>query len=120
MAYTITLPWPDRHLSPNARVHWAEKARRGRNAKVEGWTLAIRDGAHNLRWPAATVDITFHPPDKRRRDLDNMLASCKAAFDGIAQATGIDDSLWTLTIARGAPVKGGAVVVVMREDDWLK
>lgn len=27
MTHNIALPWPDRRLHPNARVHWAIKAR---------------------------------------------------------------------------------------------
>lgn len=27
MTHHIALPWPDRRLHPNARVHWAIKAR---------------------------------------------------------------------------------------------
>lgn len=35
------------------------------------------------------VDIL--PPDKRRRDDDNIIASFKSGRDGIADAIGIDD-----------------------------
>ena len=47
------------------------------------------------------VSITFHPPSNRRQDLDNMLASIKSGLDGVADAIGVDDSNWTITIARG-------------------
>jgi Holliday junction resolvase RusA-like endonuclease len=39
--------------------------------------------------------------DRRRRDADNLLGSMKAAFDGIADALGFDDSgfvHWPCTI----------------------
>jgi crossover junction endodeoxyribonuclease RusA len=55
--------------------------------------------------------VTFQPPDKRRRDRDNLQASLKAHFDGIADALGVNDSLFVPTYAIGEPVKGGAVRV---------
>ena len=64
--------------------------------------------------PAGTLAlaVTFHAPDKRRRDLDNLLASMKADFDGLSQALGVDDQLFNpLTLRRGEQVKGGAVVL---------
>ena len=64
--------------------------------------------------------ITFHPPDKRKRDLDNMLASIKSGLDGIADAIEVDDFHWVLTIKRAEPVKGGAIniKVTQYEPDW--
>lgn len=40
------------------------------------------------------VRIIFHAPDRRKRDLDNLLSSCKAYLDGIALAYGINDTLF--------------------------
>ena len=62
------------------------------------------------------LDITFHPPDNRRRDLDNMLASIKSGLDGISDALGVDDSTWTLTIRRGETCKPeGYISVYIKE-----
>jgi len=111
---TITLPWHDRKLSPNARVHHFVLARAKKKAKSDANILAFlayrEIGRPQLIAPI-TVSITFHPPDNRRRDLDNMLASNKAALDGIAAAIGVDDSLWRLSLSRGDVVKSGKVVV---------
>ncbi|MDC0657068.1 hypothetical protein N6L27_03565 [Leisingera sp. SS27] len=71
-----------------------------------GWTAK----AAKLE-PGAHVAIRFCPPDERRRDLDNMLASLKSGLDGVADATGQDDSEWSLSLERGEPEKGGAVYV---------
>jgi crossover junction endodeoxyribonuclease RusA len=57
--------------------------------------------------------MTFCPPDKRRRDRDNLIASMKAATDGIADALGTDDSKFIVTYAMGSPVKGGSVEVTI-------
>ena len=61
-------------------------------------------------WLALT--LTFCPPDKRRRDRDNLLASMKSDLDGVAQALGLDDQYFDpITLQRGEPVKGGCVLV---------
>ena len=60
------------------------------------------------------VSLTFVPPDRRRRDLDNLLASMKSGLDGLADAMGIDDSHWKLAIEMSPEtVKGGAVLVTV-------
>lgn len=111
---TITLPWPDRKLSPNARVHHFVLARAKKKARSDANILAVLSlreiGRPQLIAPVM-VAITFHPPDNRRRDLDNMLASGKSALDGIAAAIGVDDSQWRLSLSRGDVVKSGKVVV---------
>ena len=38
---------------------------------------------------ALPLYLTFYPPDKRKRDDDNMISSFKAGRDGIAQALGL-------------------------------
>ena len=35
--------------------------------------------------------------------------------DGVADATGVDDSTWSLTLTRGQPTKGGAIIAVVSE-----
>ena len=57
------------------------------------------------------VCIEFYPPDKRKRDIDNMLASSKAGIDGIAQAIGIDDSIFNRCILVKHDHVGGMVKV---------
>ena len=101
----VLLPWPPKELSPNARVHWAKKAKAAKSYRNGAVWVTPRDE------PGRNVTITFNPPDNRRRDLDNMLASIKSGLDGIAAAIGVDDSQWSLTIRKGEIVKGGLVTV---------
>ena len=61
------------------------------------------------------LTFLFCAPDSRRRDLDNMLASMKSAIDGIALALDMDDSKFSLVLARGAPVKGGQVEITIED-----
>lgn len=42
-----------------------------------------------------------------------MLAAIKSGLDGIADAAGVDDSLWHIGIARGEPVRGGEVSILV-------
>ena len=97
MKFHCELPWPHRDLSPNARVHWARKANVKKRAR---YTAMIQ--AHNAHFAAlgnakrVEVALEFVPPDNRRRDLDNLIASMKAPLDGLADAMNIDDSCFTL------------------------
>ena len=110
----ITLPWPSPVLSPNSRTHWAVKSRAVKSARVAAFYQVRAASKATVDWPRADVRMTFCPPDKRRRDMDNMVASMKAAADGIADAIGIDDSKFTATYALSEPVKGGLVRVVIQ------
>lgn len=111
---TIFLPWPDRKLSPNARVHWATLASERKKAKAHAFYIVRSDGVGIIDADAITVGVSFYPPDRRPRDIDNCISSCKAAFDGIAQAIGIDDSQWKFGPPTIGPVeKYGLVKVVL-------
>lgn len=110
----VTLPWPDKVLSPNARVHWSRKAKATKAARDAAYWLTWQEVGRNMNWPGARISLTFCPPDKRRRDADNLLASCKGVLDGISDALGIDDSRFTTSFRMGEPVKGGAVRVEIR------
>lgn len=109
---TISLPWPSKTLSPNARVHWRRVAEIKKLAKRDAFYATRSIRKEQIEADALTARITFSPPDRRARDTDNMIASMKAAFDGIAQAVGIDDSRWNLQLAPiGEPVKLGKVTI---------
>lgn len=109
----VFLPWPPADLKPNARANWAKKARAVRAHRGDCHMLCLAAGIRNLGWEAMLVSMTFCPPSRRGGDLDNMLAAMKAGLDGLACASGVDDAHWSITIARGEPVKGGAVHVVV-------
>ncbi|MEJ6656898.1 MAG: endodeoxyribonuclease RusA [Pseudomonas sp.] len=106
----VELPWPSKELSPNARVHWAKKSKAAKIYRITCLALTLESG---LRAPEGKVllDVEFCPPDRRRRDDDNCLASFKSGRDGVADALRIDDSRFVTTIRMGEPKKGGAVLV---------
>ncbi|ALJ81559.1 hypothetical protein [Ketogulonicigenium vulgare] len=109
---TIELAWPVNALSPNARPHWSDLAKAKKFARMDAWLLC-----RAAKIPAQRADaslhlrFTFHPKVKRARDLDNLLASMKAAIDGIRDALGVDDSRFSFAMCMGPVVRGGKVVV---------
>jgi Holliday junction resolvase RusA-like endonuclease len=110
---SITLPMPHAHLSPNSRCHWAQKSKAKKAQRTAAAVaLHIETIAQRPLWKAANVQIEVTPPDRRRRDKDNLLASLKAAFDG-AQDAGLiadDSGLTYLPITIQAPDKQNAGV----------
>lgn len=90
---TVTVPLPPAALSPNARVHWAAKAKATRAYRATAWITAVAELGvrRGPRWPHATALITFAYPTNRRRDADNALASLKAAIDGLRDAGIVED-----------------------------
>lgn len=108
----ILLPWPAKALSPNARVHWAHRSRAAKAYRHQCFLLAKKSG---LVAPAGRIllQLEFLPPTARRRDDDNLLASFKAGRDGLADALGIDDSLFVSQVQIGEVHRGGAVRVTL-------
>lgn len=109
---SLVLPWPSRDLHPNARVHWARKAKAAKRARADSAVCAkmvgIRRDDPDIP-TALKVTAVFCPPDNRRRDIDGMLSSIKSYLDGISDVIGIDDSKWSIALRREGAVKGGSV-----------
>jgi len=115
MNYSVTLPPP-----PSVNTYW--RTFRGRmivSAKGREYRQAV---ANVVQWrelrpmfegPVA-VELTFCPPDKRRRDLDNLL---KATFDALTSAGvwGDDNQVNEFTVRRGKQAKGGQLRVSVRK-----
>lgn len=106
----LTLPYP-----PTVNTYY-------RN--VKGRTLISKKGREYRKAVIATVPMTAmmkgklsvriiaHVPDKRRRDLDNLL---KAPLDAL-QAAGVyldDSQIDSLFIARGSQTKGGSLEITI-------
>lgn len=93
----IVLPFPDRRLSPNARLHWRARLKPKQVARTGAWAATVATEGYRTAKAALEgvepipVEIRFYPPDRRHRDDDNMIAAFKAARDGIAEALGVDD-----------------------------
>lgn len=87
---TITLPLPDRKLSPNARCHWRVKAKCVKNSRIDSGMAtmaAMREFKLCIAFRKATVQARFYVKDAwRKRDGDNLNASLKSVLDGLADA----------------------------------
>lgn len=108
---TIDLPWPPSTLRPNASSpgNWRRKSDAAKRYKADCLILSL--ALPKLEPKQMTVSLEFCPPDKRRRDIDNMLSSFKQGLDAVSQAIGVDDYLFDLNLKRGEPVKNGLVRV---------
>jgi|GEM_PF-327111 len=128
-ATTLILPWPDKNLSPNQRIHWAKRAQAVKTARQIGFNLAHLAGwnrdyfrkinlhlidKNSIDYLTKRYDLMldFYPPNKRRRDDDNLIASFKPYRDGIASALGMDDFRFrTVATVRAEVIKNGRVKV---------
>ena len=115
----ISLPWPDKRLSPNARVHWRVKAEAVRDARQIGKINALISPtapSNLMLFRDQNITYKFYPPTKHTRDDDNFKAMMKPYRDGVADAYNIDDSRFHTQPAEwGAVVKGGKVVLRLEE-----
>ena len=107
--------WPPRQLSPNARGHWAIKSRHAKRYRAACYAYAhnarVAAGQHLQHGQKLSLSLVFCPPDRRRRDDDNLVAAFKSGRDGIADALGVDDSQFVTAFCIGDPTPGGSVLV---------
>jgi crossover junction endodeoxyribonuclease RusA len=82
----LRLLWPPPELSPNARVHWGTKKRATEKYRQDCYLVVRETWAQGWIPVCSTAKVVFVVPDKRRRDLDNAMASMKAAWDGLVDA----------------------------------
>ena len=106
MKLRIEIPGlPPRELSPNARVHWAVKAKAAREygqtvfyAAVDARNRSYYETQYEMcLWKNldhAKVRVWFYVPPKRRRDIDNLVASFKSGLDALVRCgILVDDSI---------------------------
>lgn len=113
----VDLPWPPSALRPNASSpgNWRKKSTAAKKYRSD--CLLLAKAEKPIPFPvdvSPEMTLYFYPPDKRRRDLDNMLASAKQAIDAVCEAVKIDDYRLSLIIRRCEAEKGGRVRVVVR------
>ena len=115
----VALPWPPQPLWPNRRAHWRKKSAVAKTYRAAAFYLCKSAVGLIPEGGPIQCSITFHPPDARRRDWDNMLAAIKSGLDGIAQAYGIDDSRFRPGLMVGDTVTHGMVEVLLSWTDEL-
>lgn len=109
----ITLPWPPKELSPNARLHWSKLAKAKKAYRYACAVQARVQGAQRIEADKLHLSLTFYPPTRRGFDLDNALARMKSGLDGLADVLGVDDRHWSLSITRAEEI-GGMVKIEVR------
>ena len=117
----IILPWPPT-INTYYTVARGRKilSKRGRSFKEQAWVIMEDSHFAERLKGEVSVFIRAYPPDKRKRDIDNIL---KPILD-VLTAAGIyddDSQVSDLRIQRFNPCKPGRVeVVVTGEDDSYK
>lgn len=110
----LTLPYP-----PTVNTYWRRAGHRTIiSDRGRAYTRAVSDSLFvaGVRDGFGSADlaamITVYPPDKRRRDIDNVL---KAVFDSLQKAGLYDDDsqIAKMSVERGHVVKGGSVEIVL-------
>jgi len=107
----IELPWPAKELNPNVKCHWSKKAKAAKAYKEVSYYLTKKHEKPKFKEGPIWLEVLFVPPDKRRRDQDNLIASIKSLLDGVALAWEVDDSRFTGTYTLCPPEKKGKVVI---------
>jgi len=91
--FELTLPYPDTVLSPNSpKRHWRAKQPAKETARSHAYYLAKACRISFAQDDVFRMVLTISPPNKQRRDLDNVFSSMKSAIDGVCSGLGIDDS----------------------------
>lgn len=107
----VTLPWPSKGLSPNARLHWAALSKAKKSYRLACFALT-REA--KLQAPAngpIRIDMEFHRPTRRSYDSDNLISSMKSGLDGVADAMGVNDKRFVIYPPVIAETVGGFVRV---------
>jgi len=114
----LILPWFDAALMPNKKNgrHWGATSKIKANYKMACKLIADRGEKPSLVGKIP-LTILFAPPDRRPRDIDNMLAAIKPLIDGVAISWGIDDRMFRPMLLDDLdPVKNGAILLTWKQE----
>jgi crossover junction endodeoxyribonuclease RusA len=82
--YLLPLPYAKPPLTLNQRLHWRHRDRITREIREHiGWTVR---GQEIPAMSRAEITLHYAPDDRRRRDVDNLIPTSKAAVDAVVQA----------------------------------
>jgi Holliday junction resolvase RusA-like endonuclease len=101
MKTVVELPYlPDPDLNPNKRLHHYGVAKARSTAKeMMGYTLKTID-LPDQPYEYAKLKIEFIAKDRIRRDLDNLMASCKAYIDAFVAGVIAKEAKTIFTITK--------------------
>ena len=105
---TVTIDHlPYSELMPNRKLYWAAKAKVAAIARRDACIEALNCMGTWIAPERASVFYRFTAKDKRKRDLDNLIAASKASLDGLRDAGVIaSDDADYLSISGAEIVKG--------------
>lgn len=120
--FRVTLPWPPKQLSSNARLHWSVVSKAKAEYRKACWALALADGAKEFgsHWPDGekrSFHMDFYPPNHRRIDDANTAYRMKAGVDGVADALGVDDRFFRTSYELHDQIGGYVKVTIKRNDE---
>jgi crossover junction endodeoxyribonuclease RusA len=112
----LDLPWPPSTNALYRSVQIAGHTRVLLSKAARDYHAMVRRRVQLERLPAFgdldRLEVVIHarPPDRRKRDLDNLL---KSVLDALVKGGAIPDDgqIDKLAIVRGEPLKGGALTV---------
>ena len=115
MALEATLPWP-----PSVNHYWAARGNgrylspRARAWHREAWVILRSSWRGRPMRGEVVVSIVLYPPDRRRRDIDNLL---KAILDALVHAGVLrdDSQVAELHAVRREARRPGGVLVRVEE-----
>lgn len=115
MSVVVTMPWPPsvnrywRHISKGALAGRVLISREGRAFRESVRAAALQSRVQRVEG-RLRVRVTAYPPDRRARDLDNLL---KAPLDALQHCGIIDDdsAIDALVIERAHVIPDGALTV---------
>lgn len=98
-------------------MHWALAARAKRIYRLACWAEVMGQKPDKVPEGPLYLELTFHPPDGRSYDRDNLVARMKAGIDGMADALKINDRQFTtLAVRLAIPTIGGMVRARITKD----
>ncbi len=117
-SFTVTLPWPPstNRILRNVAVRGTPRtllSEEGRRFRTTAAQMCMLGGVNNRQLAGRlAVSMVACPPDRRARDLDNVL---KATLDALTHAgVWLDDSqIDLLSVERAQVVKGGELRVTI-------
>lgn len=104
----LTLPWPPKELSPNARQHWSKLAKAKKAYRAMCTYEAMSQGVRGVKAEKLHISLTFVRPTRRAYDQDNLIARMKSGLDGLATVLGVDDRHWSFEEISVSEKTGGA------------
>jgi hypothetical protein len=107
---SLTLPL-DNRLHAHAKGNWRAKAAATKTARQTAAMVARASGCKPITGPCV-VDYLFEVPDRRRRDLANLVQACKPYIDGVVDVGAIPGDHWEVLRIGNVWVKVGDKLAV--------